>query len=158
VFGAAASLSEIVAACEEGQLSVVQAMLKRKADVNQADGDRITALAYATQNNHPDVVGALVAAGADANIGRKSNGSTPMYWAAITGNTDIVRQLLLSKGVGVDKARTDIGTTPAYIASKQGHTAVLELLIAATADLDKARTDIGTGSLHRTATRRCWSC
>jgi ankyrin repeat protein len=142
-FGAAASLSQIWSASAEGQLSVVQAMLKRKADVNAADGDGITALAYATQNNHPDVVGALVAAGADANIGRKSNGCTPMYWAAWMGNVDIVSQLLLAKGVEVDKATQNSGTTPAYTASQQGHTAVLELLIAANADLNKATTDDG---------------
>jgi hypothetical protein len=59
----------------EGRLSVVQAMLALKANPNYIE-HKMLPLFNASQNNHPDVVGVLIAAGANLNMGRTADGLT----------------------------------------------------------------------------------
>jgi ankyrin repeat protein len=47
-------------ACENGHCEVVDALLRKKADVNKAGSDGITPLAVARRNGHWDVVDALL--------------------------------------------------------------------------------------------------
>ena len=58
---------------------------------------------------------------------------------------------LVAAGVAVDKAATDDGSTPLFVAAQEGNEAVVGRLIAAGAAVDKAR--IGDGAT-RTRTRR----
>ena len=48
----------------------------------------------------------------------------------------------------MNKARTDSGETPLYIASFNGHTECVEMLLGAGADVNKARTDTGETPLY----------
>merc|ERR1712216_1045510 len=52
-------------------------------------------------------------------------------------------QLLIGAKADVDKARTDFGASPAYIAAEKGQAECMHLLIGAKADVDKALTDDG---------------
>jgi ankyrin repeat protein len=58
---------------------------------------------------------------------------------------------LIATGAGVDKAMTDNGSTPLFVAAQNGHLPVVERLIAAGADVDKARTTDGTTPLFMAA-------
>ena len=67
---------------------------------------------------------------------------------------------LIAAGADVDKADTDDGTTPLYVAAQNGHHPVVERLIAAGADVDKATTDNDFTPLFlrgRRATSPSWS-
>ncbi|KAA0145804.1 hypothetical protein FNF29_08383 [Cafeteria roenbergensis] len=60
---------------------------------------------------------------------------------------DAVVRLLVEDGADVNKARTDDGATPLFIACQEGHDAVVRLLVEAGADVNKATTDDGTTPL-----------
>ncbi|VAW74237.1 hypothetical protein MNBD_GAMMA12-3493 [hydrothermal vent metagenome] len=66
--------------------------------------------------------------------------STPLFDAAESGHTEIVR-LLLTGGAEVDIANTfgeepGGGRTPLYIAAEKGHIAIVKLLLAANANIN----------------------
>ena len=63
------------------------------------------------------------------------------------GHIEFVKQLI-DAGATVDKATTDDGLTPLYIASCKGHVDVVKRLIDAGATVDKATTDCGTTPLY----------
>ncbi len=56
-------------------------------------------------------------------------------------------RLLLEGGVDVDNARTDVGATPLFMASQNGHDGVVRVLLEAGADVHKASTDHGLNPL-----------
>ena len=62
---------------------------------------------------------------------------------------------LIAAGADVNKARTDDGSTPLFMAAEKGHLTVVTKLIAAGALVDKAETDDGTTPLYIAAQRRC---
>lgn len=65
-----------------------------RSDVNALDQDGETALILACRNPkpNPEIVTALIAAGADVNL-RARNGYAPLTWARARNNTDIARIL-----------------------------------------------------------------
>ncbi len=83
-------------AAEKEDLNTLRQLLptSTKADVNALDQDGQTALIFACKNPraNPDVVKALLAAGADVNL-RARNGYAPLTWALARNNAEIVRIL-----------------------------------------------------------------
>ena len=77
----------------------------------------------------------LIAAGADVNKARTTDGATPLLIAAEDGRTETA-QLLIKAGAEVNKAK-QYGATPLWIAAQDGHTATAQLLIKAGADVNK---------------------
>ena len=92
-----------------------------------------------------------LAAGANVNA-RGWRERTPLHWAAITGDAEVVRILLTA---GADVYARDSGGgfgslggyTPLHHAVRQGHTEVVRVLLAAGADIH-ARTNSGATPLH----------
>lgn len=68
--------------------------------------------------------------------------------AAVGNHCDVVGYLLKQPGIEVDKAKTDDGATPLYVAAEYGHGDVVKQLIAAKADVNKAKTDDGATPLY----------
>jgi hypothetical protein len=67
-------------------------------------------------------------------------------------------QALVHAKADIDKARTDNGITPAFMAAYNGHAASLQVLVHAKADIDRARTDDGTTRVRTcTCTYTCTS-
>jgi ankyrin repeat protein len=79
----------------------------------------------------PNIVQALLAAGADVNA-KTASGLTPLHYAARIGRVDIVR-LLLARGASVSPQDQD-GDTPLHEAREAGHEGVVELLVSAAAE------------------------
>ena len=87
-----------------------------------------TALMYAIEEGHADVVEKLLAHGADVNLQDKS-GHTPLIWASMYGRADVVGRLLAKEGVAVNQ-RDRWGMTALMYASMYGHAAVVGRLLA----------------------------
>jgi ankyrin repeat protein len=115
----------LMLAAREGNLSEVQSLLQRNADLSAVSNKGKTALHYASANGHTAIIRLLVASGADVNI-RDHEWHTPLMLAAIYGCDESVRALLEA---GADPlAMTLAGNTALVYAENHDHPATLSLL------------------------------
>ena len=128
-------------ACENGHVDVVEMLLRRGADANQADGAGFTPLTVACQFGHADVVRLLLGRGAAVGHAR-GNGTSPLHTAAMVGHTDVVG-LLLDGGARIDAPRAD-GATPLLLASVKNHPGVAAMLLARGASVGQMMGDSAT--------------
>ena len=147
-------------AAQSGTAAVVRALLEAGA---QADawatgfatdwGWSWTPLHLAARSNpDPEVIRALVEAGADLHAGSGESylrGNTPLHYAGENPNPDVAAALL-DAGADVN-ALSGAGRTPLHeAAAKASSPAVIELLVAAGADVN-ARDRSGYTPLHSAA-------
>lgn len=111
------------------QPAAVRLLLERGADPNAVATNpmRVQAIHSAAAASSAEIVGLLLAAGADANA-RQEGGFTPIHAAAQNGDEATAR-LLLDHGADVE-ATTGDGRTPVDLARERGHEAVVNLLQA----------------------------
>jgi hypothetical protein len=88
---------EFLAAARKGDTAAVKAFLDKGIDVNTKTRYGATALSYACDKGHTEVVRLLLERGANPDVKDTFYGATPMGWAAPKGYTEIVK-LLLDKG------------------------------------------------------------
>src|SRR5437016_14126272 len=88
---------EFFAAARKGDVAAVKAFLDKGVDVNTKTRYGATALSYACDKGHTEVVRLLLERGADPDVKDTFYGATPMGWAAPKGYTEIVK-LLIDKG------------------------------------------------------------
>lgn len=122
-------------AAEKGHCDLLNALLSKKPDVNQADNVGITSLHYAADNGHLKCVEALIKAGADINK-RGYAGATALYEAAMGGHKSVVELLLKA---GADPSITNNGgVTPLNAATRRGHFGIGLTLVEAGANRGKS--------------------
>ena len=115
----------------------VIACLDGGADPMESDARGNTPLHIAAANANPDVVKALIAAGADlaartgGYLSPGPNGQTPLHHAAARNENPAVVEALLAAGADVN-ARDQNGQTPLHDANAAG----TEVLLAAGADVN----------------------
>jgi len=96
-----------------------------------------TTCTSAAFDGHLQVVEWLIAAGADFDIVRPSDGITPLFVAAQEGHLDVVGRLIAA-GAVLNKARSNTGGTALFIAAQNGHLdVVIRLIVAARVDINK---------------------
>jgi uncharacterized protein len=157
-----------------GDLGAVKALLAHGANVNAKEpSHEQTALMWAAAQRHPQVVEALVEHGADVRArsriynqivtsevtqraGREElnytvprGGSTPLLFAARSGDVDSAR-VLLAAGADVNDALPD-GTSALVLAAHSGNGAVGALLLDKGADPNAAA--VGYTALHAAVLR-----
>ena len=149
--GGSADAASLMAACQEGQLEAVHALVARGGvDVNEAtQEDGTTALMLACENGHLEVARLLVEhGGASANAARTSDGMTPLMFAAQDGSLEIARLLVERGRASVNAARTDDGSTALMVACEFGQLDIVKYLVgSAGASVHAATTDIGATPL-----------
>ena len=122
-------------AFDKGSLGVVEFLLKKGAEIDQAAKDGTTPLYAAAQEGRLKVVQHLLGCGAEINKVDKY-GITPLCVAAENGHLDVV-QHLLGYGAKINETASD-GVTPLYVAAEHGHLEVVEFLLKESAEIDKA--------------------
>jgi ankyrin repeat protein len=134
--------SDLTNAAWRGDVSAVQALLAKGADVNMKAAGGMTALMSAAHEGRFAVVQALLAKGADVNASR-DDGVTALMLASLPGFLDVV-QALLASGADVN-AKSNIGLTPLEMAvsSPTGHLEreVVQALLDKGADANASRND-----------------
>lgn len=124
--------SALMLACQLGQEKVVQALLMRKAPVNQHNFYGDTALTLALHHKKVSVAKDLIKAGADVNQAN-FRGYTPLMFASSLDDEELL-YMLLSKGAKVnEKAEGD--ETAVMIASAGGNLKSVQTLVKAGAHL-----------------------
>lgn len=103
-FAAGDDKNDFWLAARQGDTKTVEAMLAKGVDVNTKFRYGATALSYACDHTHADVVKVLLAHGADVNVKDTFYGATPLSWAVQRGSTDITKMLLEKGATGRDDA------------------------------------------------------
>jgi ankyrin repeat protein len=122
-------------AAQYGHAGVVSVLLETPGvDLNAAltdDRDAgVTPSFLAADENQLVVLKLLIAAGADVNMARVSDGCTPLFIAAQKGHVGVV-DLLIAAGANVNATRGTNGTTALKLALAKGHAEVAQKLRAA---------------------------
>ena len=109
-----------------GLTAAVQSLLRIGTDPSQLDGLSETPLHKAVREGHLETVRALLDS---CDVNAESNiGMTPLQWACVTGNRDIV-ELLLSHGADPNKRDECIdGMTAADMADSLGYSEISDLI------------------------------
>jgi ankyrin repeat protein len=105
----------------------VRALLDAGAQVDEADGDGITVLAWAAISNRVEMARLLIERGADVNHVDKKGMTPLLYAASIDFGSSAMVDLLLQSGASAS-ARTKEGLTALDLARKYQHTHLLTSL------------------------------
>ena len=124
----------LMVAAKLGSLDTVSDLLNVSASLKEKRSliSPNTALVYAVEAGHTDIVRALLAAG--DNLHTCVNNQTLLMIAAEKGHTETV-MALLDLGINVN-AKNQIGNTALFFAVQEGHIDVVNLLLAANIDKD----------------------
>lgn len=141
---AAANGSLLADAAKDQDWQAVQTLLAQKADVNLAQADGTTALAWAVYWDDLPTVQRLIEAGADASVGNDI-GVTPLMLAIRNRNEDMVGALMKA-GADANQAMWS-GETPLMTAARTGLTGIAGLLLDHGADIDAREPRRGQNAL-----------
>jgi ankyrin repeat protein len=124
--------SPIADAAMRGDVVTVRTLIARRADVNAAQGDGMTALHWAADHGDSAMAVELLRAKANVTSRTRIGAYTPLHIAARTGSPAVVRALLAA---GSDvKATTASGATALHFAAAAGNPDVVKALLAKGAD------------------------
>lgn len=113
---------QLFEAARRGDAAAVKALLDKGVDVNTKFRYGATALSYASDKGHVEVVKLLLERKADANVKDTFYGATPIIWAAQKGHARVVEALLDGGAQGKDDA---LG-----IGASSGHLELVQMLLA----------------------------
>lgn len=104
VAGAQDLSEEFFAAARKGDAAAVKAFLDKGVNVNSKTRYGATALSYACDKGHVEVVKLLIERGADVNSRDTFYGEVPLGWALSKGHAEIVKLLLNNGAAGIERA------------------------------------------------------
>jgi ankyrin repeat protein len=117
-------------AAGDGHLGAVKLLLHHTGGqgLDDEDDEGQTALSYAAQNGHKEVVDYLLSNEARADC-RDESGMTPLLMAASAGHTGVVQTIVLHTGTQLLEDRNEDGLTALYYAATNGHDEMVGLLL-----------------------------
>jgi ankyrin repeat protein len=123
-------------AAQSQDSDAVRSLLKQHPDVNAAEPDGATALAWAAHWDNLDIASLLIAAWADVNAAN-NNGITPLWLACSNGSAAMVEKLLEA---GADPVGNHLpaGETPLLRCAASGNVAAVKSLLARGVDVNIA--------------------
>ncbi|CAB1111897.1 unnamed protein product [Ectocarpus sp. CCAP 1310/34] len=125
------------------------ALLRHGADKESTGVDGLTPLQDAMENDLWGIATALMAAGADVNVRRGSNGYSPLDCAVRSGGMDLTRQVLQRGAIATESASD--GCTALHWAGWNMNASAVDLLVGAGADLEAKLADEEVTPLHLAA-------
>lgn len=140
-------------AAMRGDAAAVRALIAEGADVNEAQGDGMTALHWAARNRDGELVRDLLEAGAKVVAGTRIGHYTPLHMAAEAGAGEVVEVLL---GAGADPGRAITvggGARPLHFAAESGSERAVAALVVAGADVNATEDSWGQTPLIFAASR-----
>lgn len=133
-------------AAYNGQAHIVQELLGRGDDIYAKTPQGSTALSFAVQRGHEEVVRVLMGARPQPNLNIFIDGVTVLEEAVSSGRTNIVR-LLIADPLNIYDS-SDWGFTLLHRAAQNGHVAIVRDLLATRVIPVDAQTSDGSTALH----------
>lgn len=129
------TVDQLLAAAGCGDLNEVGLILRNypNMDINCGDRCKSSALHYAAEKGHIDVVSLLIKKGAIVNV-RNMWEKTPLHSASNHGHLEIVK-LLIDNGARIEATSNKKRFTPMHLASQYNHLSVVEYLVESGADV-----------------------
>jgi ankyrin repeat protein len=128
--------SPLVEAVRRGDKQALQALLKRKADVNAPAPDGATALHWAVYTEDAETTALLIRAGANVNV-RNNYGVSPLALASKQVNPHILDQLMKAGADPNDEINyINANETPLMHAARAGNVEGVRLLLVAGAKVN----------------------
>jgi len=125
---AAGPANPVIDAVKQGSPEALRAAVKRRANVNLAEPDGMTALHWAVRENDTRAVQLLIRAGANVKAASRY-GITPLSLAATNGNAAVI-QALIKAGADPNAVLPD-GETVLMTAARAGNPASVRALLLA---------------------------
>ena len=119
-------------AAEYNDLEIVKLLVEGGININECNKEGVTALCIAAKHSYNGLVDYLLDHNANPNIGNKC-GLTPLYYYAVAGNVDMVRNLLENKALVDPVGGHMIKSTPLCQATNRS---VAEVLVEYGADIN----------------------
>jgi uncharacterized protein len=143
--------NRVVDAVKTGDRPAAITLLQQKADVNAAEPDGTTAIAWAVRQDDIDLVDRLIRAGADVKAANRY-GVTPLSLACINGNALMIEKLLKA-GADANAAGNE-GETPLMTVAHSGNVDAAKVLLAHGAKVDAREDWHGETALMLAAAQR----
>ena len=126
--GVSAAVKPVVDAASRGDTETVRQLLRDGADVNETQGDGMTALHWAADRGDTSLAEILIYAGSNLDAGTRIGHYTPLHIASRAGHTETVKALL-NAGANVDASTTNSGAQPLHLAATSGNAATVSTLL-----------------------------
>ena len=133
--GGGSAAAQVADAAMLGDRAEVESLLRSGADVNLPQGDGMTALHWAAENDDAGMVTMLVTAGANLEAVTRIGDYTPLHVASEAGAGGAVRALL-EAGADPEARRAFAGTTSLHLAAAAGSAPAIEALLDFGARID----------------------
>src|SRR5262245_27191846 len=140
----AAAENAVIEAIKSGNTQAVRGLLQKRADVNAAEADGMTALHWAARNNDLASARLLLGAGANAKAATRY-GVTPLALAAQNGSAQML-ELLLKGGADANAALPE-GETTLMTAARTGSAASIKVLASHGANVNVHENWMGESAL-----------
>ncbi len=129
-----AAATPVADAAMRGDKDGLRALLKQGADVNQAQGDGMTALHWAATSGNTELLETLLYAGANVRATTRLGGYAPLHLASQSGHAAVI-DALTTAGADVN-LMTTTGATPLMLAATSGKTDAVRALLDHGADIN----------------------
>jgi ankyrin repeat protein len=130
----------LVDAVKSGDAETVASLLARHADVNIAEADGTTALAWAVRQDDLNLTDRLLQAGADVKAANRY-GVTALYLACVNGDSVMVEKLLKA-GADANSLWSE-GETPLMTVARTGNVEAARVLLAHGAQVNAKESEHG---------------
>ncbi len=129
---------------DKKDLSIIEEIITRGADINCADKDGTTPLHWACEKGLSEIAKILIERGGYINR-RNKDGWTPLHWACVLGHSETAK-IIIDKGANVNYT-VKHGVTALHYACQNGHSETVKILIDKGCDFNQGDMNGGT-SLH----------
>lgn len=127
----AVSETPLADAAMRGDMASVQRLLEAGVNVNEAQGDGMTALHWAARNADTQLTELLVSEGSKVNTVTRIGAYTPLHLASQVGNAEIIK-ILLRAGSLLQPTSNSVGATmPLHFAAASGSVGAVRALLDA---------------------------